>query len=184
MDIIKLINHFSFGISHILGNVLEWITKSIDRAIEAKKDELLRCRPGALIPNEPKIIWVKCPQRPVPRLPADIPTPLSIEKFNRILEDILSSKRNNYIIDVSAELASSVNFTNSAQLNGQDQDQFWLEVDRKIEAFDYCRASLRPVLSTQVQMSSNMAGRTQPSSTAMQKSPLTTATLNPHHCYH
>ena len=36
-DILKAINHFSFGVSTIIGHVLEWIIKNIDSAIESKK---------------------------------------------------------------------------------------------------------------------------------------------------
>ena len=130
LDVFKYVNHFGFGISHILGTCINWIIKNIEQAIDSKKDEYRRRRPGVLIPNEPKIVWV-C----IPHQPGHDQT--KIVKFNTILEDILVGKHNHYIIKPGSQVSAMANFNfHHKMMNDKGKDIFWNNLDWQLECFD------------------------------------------------
>ena len=144
-DIIRFINHFGFGISHIVGTCLSWMVRNIEHALEAKKDFLRKCKPGALRANEPKIIWVKCFTRPdMPPLVA-----AGCNKFNNILEELLTTRKCHYIIDINKYMESAAFFNHGTYLNNKGKESFWLGIDRMIEGFDYGKEDLLPVVKQQ-----------------------------------
>ena len=139
-DLLKNINYFRFGISQVVGNCLNWIVSNIVKVVDARKDTIWRKKPGTLVASEPKVIWVKMPNRPNGQSNL-----LAVRnKFNNILEDILSERKNHYIIDVNQALAQHSNFTSFNSLNDKGKEIFWLEVDRAIEKFDYNKKVLKP----------------------------------------
>ena len=140
-DILKAINHFSFGVSTIIGHVLEWIIKNIDSAIESKKDELRKRKPGTLVANKPRILWLCMPDRPN----GTSPLLEARKKFNNILEDILCSKKNHYITCISNKIAYPINFTQSNYLNERGKELFWIETNRAVEKFNYNKDSMLPL---------------------------------------
>ena len=58
-DLLQFVDHCSYGISMLCGQVIDWLLWNIERAIKTHKEQLRRRWAGAVIQNEPKIIWVK-----------------------------------------------------------------------------------------------------------------------------
>ena len=109
--------------------------------IKGRKDELRCKRPGAVAPNEPKLIWVKMFNRT-----ANPSKELAVRvKFNTALENILASKRNHYIIDVTNAMYKSDYFSQNNRITARGKSRFWMEIDQAIEDFDSQKRSLRPV---------------------------------------
>ena len=105
--------------------------KNIENAVESKKDEFRRRRPGVLTPHEPKIFWVCIPHQPGFNQ-------MKITKFNTILEDILANKKNHYIIKTAAHISAVSNFNfQKRALNNKGKDEFWADIDHHIENYDY-----------------------------------------------
>ena len=138
-DILKLIKYVGFGISGIIGHCLHWLLLEFDRIIECRKDAIRRRRPSAVSPFKPKVIWVKMLDRPLSQ-PDRIFTVRS--KFNSILEDVVKSKRNHYVITFDRLANDDRNFLSNNMLSARGEKLFWLNLDRKIEALDYEKFAL------------------------------------------
>ena len=130
-----------FGIGTITFKVLNWISTQMTRATDAKKDDLKRVKPGAVIPTEPKFIWVKMLNRVNAR--SDLLALRS--KFNEVLEEVLYKKDQHYIIDIVTAMADSSFYDKNNYINGEGLKRFWIEIDKLIENFDTKRCSLKPV---------------------------------------
>ena len=63
-DILDDIDYSHEGKSIIMGGVFEWLVNQVQRAITSKKEDMRNIRPGAVIVNEPKTIWLKMLQSP------------------------------------------------------------------------------------------------------------------------
>ena len=48
------------GVSNDIGRCVSWLTKQIETTIETKREEIYYKRMGALVVDEPKIMWTKC----------------------------------------------------------------------------------------------------------------------------
>ena len=140
-DILKFINHYTYGVSAITGRCLNWLITNMDRVIEAKKEQLQKKKAGAVAANEPKIIWVKMLDTPNMTY-SDLMA--CRKKYNAILDDILAQKRNHYVIDINDEMYHISHFLWSNTLNARGETRFWREIDQLLEAFDYNREKLLP----------------------------------------
>ena len=140
-DILRFIDYFNFGISHIIGSCIDWLIRNINCAIEAKKDEWHKWMPGLLSGNEPKVLWVLMPNQPNGRSPLLA----ACNKFNAILENIVATRKSHYTIDINDKLNQTQYYLIYNQLNGRGQDVLWMEVDRMIECFDYHKLPYDPV---------------------------------------
>ena len=139
-DIIKQVNYFGFGVDFVLGPIINWIVNNMERAIDCRKTDLANRLPGAVIFGEPKVIWVKMMDKP-----NGYDRGLALHhKFNKLLENILYSKRNHYIMDVNQKLQEPAFFTLENKLNADGRLHFWLEVDEQLKKFDQQRLSLDP----------------------------------------
>ena len=65
-------------------------------------------------------------------------------KFNGILENVLATHKNHYIMDVNSAVALRSNFSMSNVINDKGKEAFWTEVDRMIETLDYNKDKLLP----------------------------------------
>ena len=138
-DILKLINYYGYGISGIIGCCLNWLISEINRAIEGRKDHVWCKRPGAVLQNEPKILWVKVLDRPMSQ-----PDQLfsARGKFNTILQDITRTKSNHHVVDPEHLAHDNRNFMPDNTLSAQGQCLFWLDIDLKLESLDYEKFAL------------------------------------------
>ena len=140
-DILKHINYFSYGISTIIGKCLNWIITEMERVVDARKDELRRKNPGAVAPNEPKIIWVAMMNRPH----ISYNDMMSVcTKYNKILRDLLAIERNHYFLDFSNKMQQPANFLPSNRITARGKEMFWNELDLNIERFDCYKIKLHP----------------------------------------
>ena len=57
-DFIVAMDHFVFGISHLITTCLNWLSVQIERLLDARADQLHLRKPGAVYANT-KLIWVK-----------------------------------------------------------------------------------------------------------------------------
>ena len=81
-DMVKYIGHYKFGISKISEKLLQWTISQMVQEVETRKNDLSRIKKGAVVHNEPKVIWIKMLDRP-----GCINKALSVcGKFNRAME--------------------------------------------------------------------------------------------------
>ena len=112
-DLIKSINYFEFGISKILESAIKWVVTNMQRAIEAKKQNMLQIRLGAVESTKPKFVWVKMLSHPNGY--SHITALRS--KFNTILENILAGVCSQHILDVNYKLNFPQNYTLANMMN-------------------------------------------------------------------
>ena len=113
----------------------------MDRAIEAKKDQLFRRKPGSVKEDEPRIIWINM----IDRVNGRSQILAHRHKYNRVVENILASKEKHHIMDINAEIAEPGNYNQFNRLNDFGKARFWLEVDKQIELFEKAKIMLKPV---------------------------------------
>ena len=143
-NILQSIVHEEFGVSRIIGRVVSHLIHEMEKVIDIKKEMMEKLKPGSLSPAEPKIIWLKMIDRF-----NDSKLMKNMEKFNAILEETLSNKRQHYIADVSKALIYK-NFDRNRDLNAEGRINYWVELDSQIKRFDRQEISLKPnpVVST------------------------------------
>ena len=142
LDILKHINHFGFGVKYLIHEAMQWLLTQFSRAVESKVDFMRRKKPGSIIANEPKFIWVKA----INRLNGYSKMLAMRNKFNNIMESHLAGKVNHYVIDISDKLADRSYCDANNTLNGFGRQKYWQEIDRCIELFDKRRITLRPLV--------------------------------------
>ena len=133
-DILKFVNHYTYGVSVITGRCLSWLINNFEREIEAKKEQLRKKKPGSVSQNEPKIIWVKMLDTPNTTY-SDLMA--CRKKFNSILEEILAQKKNHFIIDINDVMFHKSHFRQTNILNARGKERFWDEINRQVEEFEY-----------------------------------------------
>ena len=107
--------------------------------MEAKKEEMFSKRAGSLAPSEPKIIWVKV----LHHSHYSEDQHKLAEKFNAILEETISSKKMNYIMDLEKSMRPS-HFDFSSNFTGKGRIKFWTELDTQIKQFNQHELTLKP----------------------------------------
>ena len=105
--------HDQPGISKGIAVSINWISTQFDRIIEAKQEEICKTRIGAILPNEPKIMWIKMIDRPL----FSKHQALARRKFNDILEETIYGKKDNFIMGVQSTLTDG-DFDNFNCLTG------------------------------------------------------------------
>ena len=139
-DILKAIDHETFGIKLLLDDSLNWIVSKMNKAIESKKDNMRRRKPGSVLPAQPKVIWVQMFNRITMR--SQLMAHRS--KFNTVLEKHLAIHMNHYIMNINSAMQDTTFFDSKNRINSYGRAQFWLEIDQQIELFDKHKLSLRP----------------------------------------
>ena len=113
------------------------------RAVETKKDDLKRKKPGSIIPSEPKFLWVKMLNRVNGRSEF-----LALRwKFNDVLDEICSQREQHYDIDIVDIMADPAYYDANNFIYNDCLKRFWTEIDRMIEKFNMKRISLKPELA-------------------------------------
>ena len=73
-----------------------------------------------------------------------------VDKFNEILEEILSARQGHFILDPNPKMLGVANFlTMHGQLSGYGKVKYWCEIDKIIEKFDTYEVSLRHISSAE-----------------------------------
>ena len=125
--------------SKMIGKCLSWFTRFIENTIDAKKEEMMNIRRGALTPGEPKLIWIKVIRRPT----NDVNIELVRQKINYILEETLVSRIDCNILDPN-EAIKHYHFDRSDMLTHEGRVALWSEINNQLKAFDYQNISLKP----------------------------------------
>ena len=125
-DVITACNAQSQGGTYILGATTHYLIKHLEKLIERRKTNLLDKRPGALLDDLPKIVWVrmfKCPK-------SLSSTPAAIQmrgKFNSILEHLALASNKHHLISFEVE---ETDFNCYGELSAAGKHTFWEELDR------------------------------------------------------
>ena len=124
-----------FGIKNVLNRWLDWCAKMLDRLIETRKQDLFAKRPGSVVGNETKIIWLKMIDRPhVERSDPRFKVLSLRSKFNNAINTLVNDKKNNYCLDL--ESLESRHFSAIGELNDFGSMQYWKEFDYYFKKFD------------------------------------------------
>ena len=104
-DLLEYINFCDSGKSHVIGANLEWLINNIDQALTCEKEDLRHIR-GAVMANEPKIIWVKMLNRSLGGFASERINLINelADTFNSILEEILSTRKNSFVVNMNEDM--------------------------------------------------------------------------------
>ena len=145
-DILKYLNHNTFGIEDLSKSILLWMIKAMTKVLEVKKDRLFSLKPGALNPGEPKVIWAKM----INRHKGYDDTLTVRRKFNTVLENLLVEYKHQFIMDLDYYLAEPAFFNANNMLNEDGMYIFWREFNHTIKKFEKDKKSLQPQLTPTV----------------------------------
>ena len=129
-------------IQQFFDSALNWIINQMAKAIESSKDNLQRRRPGAILPYEPKMIWVKM----FDRLGTSRHSKSMAYRatFNDSLENALAGKAGHFIMDIDQAMADVIYFDQFNHLNTYGVQNFWTAVDKQLERFEKRIIQLKP----------------------------------------
>ena len=100
---------------------------------------MYKIRRGSLLPNEPKLIWVKILM--CPRFSED---QISLcKKFNAILEETIHKKKANNILDPN-DAVNCNHFDLSDKLTPTGKSVYWKDIDEQLRKFDDQEIDLKP----------------------------------------
>ena len=93
-DLLRDLDHDTFGISHILGNALKWLASEIHKMVLAHKEKL---PPKAMKTGYPTILWAALPSH------RNFDNNISRRKFNDCLEKVVDNFTDMRIIRMKKE---------------------------------------------------------------------------------
>ena len=121
---------------------MDWIIINMKRAVDSKRDFLMKQKASAVVENEPKLILVKM----INRFGTKFERALSSKgRFNRVLEDILSDQSTHYLMDVNVAVNHGAYFTADNKLNAEGRIKYWKELIEQLKLFDFRKLSLKPL---------------------------------------
>ena len=129
-DIIKssTIDFYDYSTRKMCDEITKWMAEDFINKISKRKSELLKVKGGAVLPGEPKIIFIKM----IYRLKKDEVQAVR-NHFNAALENSLVEKLNVFIMSIN--LPSSC-FDHTNCLTAQGQLEFWRNFDGQMRRFD------------------------------------------------
>ena len=132
-------NDIKMGIS----KALTWVINQFERATESKKDDMRCKKPGSIVVNQPKFLWVKMINRVNGNGKGYT---LSFRpQYNADLESILADRTMGHLIaDISQALMDANYFDRHNNLNAVGRVKFWEELDKLVEKLDKKSVHLRP----------------------------------------
>ena len=119
---------------------LKWVMNQLSRATEAKKDEIQRRKPEAVLSYEPKMLWVKM----MDCLNGSNKTIRLRSEYNEVSEEMIANKPGHFIIDVNQAMLDVLYFDASNKINDYGRVKFWTEIDQMIEKFERRLITLKP----------------------------------------
>ena len=115
------------------------MVQQIECILKAQIEQLEKRWPGALVPDEPKIVWIKMYDHLIAN-----PLLAAHRKFNNALNNCLALRKHSYVIKMENVFAPK-EFNNFGQLTAAGRMTFWRHVDKQIELFDKHKAEHLPV---------------------------------------
>ena len=139
-DILVSLNHFTYGISSLLGICINWLAKQVERLVDARIEDLYSKCPGATF-FETKFIWIKmlaC----VTQFPYRAKVFALRSKFNNALDDIAEKRKQTHIMNLTKLEAK--HFDQHGRLTYPGKLQMWCEIDKLVKKFDKKEIRLIP----------------------------------------
>ena len=124
---------------------LSWIINQMNRALEAKKDNMFRKLPGSITANEPKFIWIEM----FNRINGYNKCLALRSLYNEKLHEELSVRINHHILAVNNAMSDINLYDAQNKLNGFGRVRFWNKVNNIIQSFDKGQIKLIPHIKNQ-----------------------------------
>ena len=140
-ELLTHINHYQTGLRAMIGGIINWVSNNICRAIDFRKKDLLKYRPGAVTPGEPKVIWTKFTSFNINRQNQNVEVKT---KYNDTMDEILAEKKDHLIMDLNEEMHNPIFFTAKNNLTHEGRIHFWNSLSEMIKAYDYGEEDLLP----------------------------------------
>ena len=142
-DFISHINYFSFRVTEVMETVFHWLAREVNKLIRRRKADLFDIKPGAILLDQTKIVWVKMIKRPYmdPQFQKFDSTFALRNKFNNAIKTVLADlKPINYILNIKVD---ERDFYPTGGLTEQGQRSFWREIDECLSLFDQDKINLK-----------------------------------------
>ena len=135
-------NYYNYGASQVFESLLHWLAKQIHIKLCQQKLDLFNKKPGALLIEDTKVIWVKMIKRPYGCMQEFDRIFALHNRFNNALENVLSVMTlQNYLLSIKVEEAD---FHINSELSEAGQANFWKEIDNCLKLFDLDKINLKP----------------------------------------
>ena len=139
-DILADLNYVESSVHRWLVTAIKWLLANINRCINSRTQDLFSKKPGAVKPNEPKLIWLKMIPRPqtVNMNDNEYGNMMSTRhSFNLALEETIRVDVQSYMLDIrSLSVKSPQFFDNAGKLSATGKTQFCKELDHHLKLFD------------------------------------------------
>ena len=133
-DLIMITQCYTAGASYILGAAIHFLIKKIEILLEQRKCELLDKKPGVVLEDYPKVVWVRMLKRPMDLAVSHLTLGLH-GKFNTALEDNLSKASDkHHLISIEVDIND---FNQWGKLTASGMKTFWREFDKGMQKFDH-----------------------------------------------
>ena len=139
-DILLGLQYFSYGIKEFVDKVISWMGEKIKSAIEEKKDQFFKMKPGCITTMEPKLVWVKMLRRN--RSNEKVLTVRG--KYNHALEEVMVKSKYHHIIDPNPKMSKDDYFSSANILTENGKTAYWREIDDCIKLFESNKLKLQP----------------------------------------
>ena len=132
---------YTGGASYILRAAIHFLIKKIEIMLERRKRELLEKKPGAVLEDYPKVVWVRILKCLIDLATSHLTLGLR-GKFNTALEDNLSkASAKHHLISIEVDVND---FDQWGKLTTSGMKTFWQEFDKGMKKFDHGEISLHP----------------------------------------
>ena len=141
-DFVKYIDFYGYGVSKMIGTMLEWLIENLNNEIVWKKENMKSKRAGSVTALEPKMIFVKMIERPGSSTEIN----KAREKFNTVLEETLYKTKKMYIMDIESMEGKLDRkfFDLNSNLNHEGRLKYWSIFDELLRSFDLQAIKLKP----------------------------------------
>ena len=133
---------YDYGIADTIEDVLKWLLININRYLELRKNDLHHKCPGALaMYAEPRLIWISMLKRPVDSFDKQVHS--LAQKFNGILEKVVSGDKRSHILKVHVDTHAG-NYDCIGNLMSSGMMEMWRCIDHEMKDFDNGDTDLEP----------------------------------------
>ena len=129
---LAMLNHTEYGVSLMIGKCLHWLITEVDKLVDTRRAALLRRKPGAVTPHEPKVMWIKMLE-----FPGRDRYALVRSKFDIILEQVLAQTRKGFIMKATECDNIQRNwFDMMGHITHDGCIQYWCFISYQLQRFD------------------------------------------------
>ena len=134
-DIIEAVHFGGFGCKPIFEKILDWLGCNLMLAVNTRKEDMRAKCPGAIRPNELKLIWITMPIRPFIKNTSHGYVFAQSKTFNTILTGTVTKFPDSYVFN--PELVDPKDcFYFTGEISPIGKMQLWHSINRKIRLFD------------------------------------------------